>query len=123
MTTSGVRNYSTCRNAVVTNTKRNQISAEHDMGYHSSISLFNSKPSPTPHPFHDHISIQKALRLFPSTQTHNNLVWILFQRNRLPPSSECLLKMQTVNSSETLLSTLHVILTQTTLCLSTTVKT
>jgi len=36
-------------------------------------------------------------------------------RNRLSPSSECLLKMQTVNSSETLLPRAHVSLTYTTL--------
>ena len=42
---------------------------------------------------------------------------------RKHPSSQCLLKMQTVNSSETLLPRPHVILTYTTLCLFNTVKT
>jgi len=79
------------------------------------------KPNPVPLQFNDLISIQKALRLFLSTQTQNNLEWILFWGNRLSPSSECLLKMQTVNSSETLLPRPHVILTYT-LCLFTTVK-
>ena len=72
--------------------------------------------------FNDLISIQKALRFLPSTQTQNKLEWTLFWRNRLPPSSECLLMMQTVYSSETLLARPHVILTYTTLCLFTTVK-
>ena len=73
------------------------------------------KPNPVPHQFNDPISIQEALRLFPSTETQNNLEWILFCKNRLPPSSVCFLKMQTVNSSETLLPRPHVILTYTTL--------
>jgi len=72
--------------------------------------------------FNDLISIQKALRMLPSTQTQNNLELTLFWRNRLPPSSECFLKMQTVYSSETLLARPHVILTYTTLCLFTNVK-
>jgi hypothetical protein len=42
--------------------------------------------------------------------TQNNLEWILFWKNGLPPSSECQLKMQTVSSSEILLSRLYVIL-------------
>jgi len=80
------------------------------------------KPNPVPLQFNDLISIQKAPRLIPSTQTQNNLEWILFCGNRLSPSSECLLKMQTVNSSETLRPRPHVILTYTTLCLFNTVK-
>jgi hypothetical protein len=55
-------------------------------------------------------------------QTQNNLEWILSWRNRQPLSSECLLKMQTVIYSETLLPRPHVILTYTTLCLFTIVK-
>jgi len=48
------------------------------------------KPNPVSLQCHDIISIQKALRLFPSTQTQNNLEWILFWRNtisifRMPP--------------------------------------
>jgi len=73
--------------------------------------------------FNDLISIQKALRMLPSTQTQNKLEWTLFWRNRLPPSSECLLKMHTVYSSETLLARPHVILIYTTLSLLITVKT
>ena len=65
----------------------------------------------------------KALRMLPSIQTQNNLEWTLFWRNRLPPSSECLLKMQTAYSSETLLARPHVILIYTTLSLLITVKT
>ena len=84
---------------------------------------YHLKPNPVSLQFNDLISIQKALRLFPSTQTQNNLEYILFWENRLPPFSECLLKMQTVNSSETLLPRPHVIQTYTTLCLFTTVKT
>jgi len=80
------------------------------------------KTKPVSLQFNDLFSIQKALRMFPSTQTQNNLEWTLFWRNRLPPSSECLLKMQTVYSSETLLARPHVILTYTTLCSFTTVK-
>ena len=80
------------------------------------------KTSPVSLQFNELISIQKALRMLPSIQTQNNLEWTLFWRNRLPPSSECLLKMQTVYSSETLLARPHVILTYTTLCLFTTVK-
>ena len=83
--------------------------------------LFKTKPCPLQ--FNDLISIQKALALLPSTQTQNNLEWILFWGNRLSWTSGCLLKMQTVNSSETLLPRPHVILTYTTLCLFTTVKT
>jgi len=45
------------------------------------------------------------------TQTHYKLVWIIFPRNILLPSSEILLKTQTVNSSETLLPRLHVVQT------------
>ena len=78
------------------------------------------KPNPAPLQFNDLISIQKALRLFPSTQTQNKLEWVLFWGNRI--SSSCLLKMQTVNSFETLLTRPHVILTYTTICLFTTVK-
>jgi len=84
---------------------------------------YSLKPNPVPLQFNDLISIQKAPRLFPSTQTQNNLEWILFWGNRLSPSSECLLKMQTVNSSETLLTRPHVILTYTTISLFTTVET
>ena len=43
-------------------------------------------------------------------------------KNRLPPSSEYLLRTQTVIYSETLLPRSHVILTYTTICLFTTVK-
>ena len=81
------------------------------------------KPNPVPLQFNDVISIQKTLRLFPSTQIQNNMEWILFWRDRISPSSECLLKMQTVNSSETLLPRPHVILTNTTLCIFTMLKT
>jgi len=80
------------------------------------------KPNPVPLQFHDLISNQKALGLFPSTQPQNNLQWILFSRNRLPPSSEHLLKMQTVIYSETLLPRPQVLPTYTTSCLFTTVK-
>ena len=80
------------------------------------------KPNPVPLQFHDLISNQKALGLFPSTQTQNNLEWIMFWRNRLPLSSECLLKMQTVIYSETLLPRPQVLPTYTTSCLFTTVK-
>ena len=83
--------------------------------------LFKTKPVPLQ--FNDLISIQKALALFPSTYKQNNLEWILFWGNRLSSSSECLLKMQTVNSSETQLPRPHVILTYTTLCLFTNLKT
>jgi hypothetical protein len=62
------------------------------------------KPNPVPLQFHDLILNQKALGLFPSTQTQNNLQWIPFWRNRLPPSSEFLLKMQTIIYFETLLT-------------------
>jgi hypothetical protein len=60
-------------------------------------------------PFHGLILIQKALKLCPSTQTPNNLVWILFWRNILSPSSDSLLKMQAVYSSETLLYSDHML--------------
>jgi len=79
------------------------------------------KTNPVSLQFNDLIYIQKALGLFPSTDTQNNLEWILFWGNRLSP--ECLLKMHTVNSSETLPPGPHVILTYTTLCLFTTLKT
>jgi hypothetical protein len=73
------------------------------------------KPNHVPLQFHDLISIQKTVGLFPFTQTQNNLEWKLFWRNRLPPSSVWFLKMQTVIHSETLLPRPHVILTYTTL--------
>jgi len=75
-----------------------------------------------PPPFHDIISIQKAMKMYPSPQTPNHLVWILFPINRLPPSPNSLLKTQAVHSPETLLPRPHVILTQTT-CFYTTMKT
>ena len=81
------------------------------------------KTKPVSLQFNDLISVHKALGLFPSIQTQNNLELIQFWGNRLSQSSECLLKMQTVNSSETLLPRSHVILTNTTLCLFITVKT
>jgi hypothetical protein len=75
-------------------------SAECDIGYHSSKITV---PYPTLYPLYLIIrfSIQEALALCLCTQTHNNLVWILFWRNILPPSSESLLEMQKVNSSAT----------------------
>ena len=118
MATNCVRQRTVCRTEVVIKTTRNHISAEHDI-------LLSQKyyftPNPVPILFHGLISIQKALGLFPCTQTQNNLEWILFWRNRLPPSSEHLLKTQTVIYSQTLLPRSHVILIYT-LCLFTTVK-
>jgi len=93
------------------------------MWYEISFSQnYYLKPNPVPLQFYDLISIQKAFGLFPSTLTQNNLQWILFWRNRLPPSSEHLLKMQTVIYSETLLPRPQVLPTYTTLCLFTTIK-
>ena len=83
--------------------------------YESFSQNYYLKPNPVPLQFHDLISNQKALGLFPSTHIQNNLEWIVFWRNRLPPSSECLLKMKTVIYSEALLPRSHVILTYTTL--------
>ena len=80
------------------------------------------KPNPIPLQFHDLISNQKALGLFPSTQTQNNLHWILFWRKRLPLFSDHLLKMETGISSETLLPRPQVLPTYTTSYLFTTVK-
>jgi hypothetical protein len=106
-------------NGIVINTQRNHISVERDIGYHSpKITIYYQTIPP---PFHILASFQKASELFPSTQTQNNAILIMFWRNRLPSPSEHLLKMQTVNSSETLLSRLYVILTYT-LCLFTNVK-
>jgi hypothetical protein len=78
-----------------------------------------------PHPpsIHDIISIQKQLKLCPSTQTPHHLVWTLFWINMLPLSSDSLLKTQAVYFSDTLLPRPHVILTQTILFFFTTVKT
>jgi hypothetical protein len=90
-----------CTTEVVNNMNRNPISVERDMKYHSQN--YYLKPNPVPLHIHDLISTQKAFGLFPSTQTQNNLEWTLFRRNRLPPSSECLLKTQTIIYSETLL--------------------
>jgi hypothetical protein len=119
MATNGVRQYTICRTEVVINTKRNRISVERDISFSQNYYL---KPNHVPLQFHDLISNQKAMVLFPSTQSQNNLEWIPFWRNRLPPSSEYLLKIQTVIYSETLLPRPHVILTYTTLCLFATVK-
>jgi hypothetical protein len=78
------------------------------------ISYFQNYYSlPNPIPLHDIISIRKALKLCTSTQTPNHLVWILFWTNILPPSSDSLLKTQTMYSYETLLPRPHVILTKT----------
>ena len=78
---------------------------------------------PNPISLHGIISVQKALKLCTSTHTPNHLVWILFPINKLPPSSDSLLKTQAVYSSETLLPRPHVILTYTILCFFTTMKT
>ena len=65
-----------CRTEVVINPKGNRISVERDMKYHSpKITIQN--PNPVPLQFNDPISIQKALALFPSTQTQNT---VLFDR-------------------------------------------
>jgi hypothetical protein len=92
------------RMKVVINTKRYYISAECDTKCHSPKNYY-FKPNPVPIQFHELISNQKALGLFPSTKTQNNLELILFWRNRLPPSSEHILRMQTVIYAETLLHT------------------
>jgi len=63
------------------------------------------------------------LKLCPSTQTPNHLVWILFRINILPLSSDILLKMQAVYSSEKLLPRPHVILILTISFFFTSVKT
>ena len=118
MATNCVRQCTLCRTEVVINTTGNHISAEHDILLSQN---YYFTPKPVPLQFHDLISIQKALGLFPCTQKQNKLEWILFWRKRLPPSSEHLLKTQRAIYSETLLPRSHVILTYT-LCLFTTVK-
>ena len=100
MATNCFRQRTVCRTEVVINTTRNHISAEHDILLSQN---YYFTPNPVPIQFHDLISIQKALGLFPCTQTQNILEWILFWRNRLPPSTEHLLKTQTVIYCETLL--------------------
>jgi hypothetical protein len=91
------------RTRVVLKTKRNYFwrmwyRISYSQNYYSIPNLFPH------HPFNDFIFNPKSNGIVSSTQTQNNLVWILFWRNRLPPFSECLLNVQTVNSSETLLS-------------------
>jgi len=66
---------------------------------------------PIPLPFHDIISIRKAIKFSTSTYTPNHPIWILFWIIALLPSSDSLLKTQAVYSSETLLPKPHVILT------------
>jgi hypothetical protein len=120
MATNAVRQCTICRTEVVINSKRNYFCGTwYEISFSQNYYL---KPNPVPLQFNDHISNQKALGLFPSTQTQNNLEWIMFWRNRLSPSSEHLLRMQTVIYSETLLPRSEVILNYTTLCLFTTVK-
>ena len=64
MVTSGVRICSICRTEVVTNTKRNLIPVERDMGsFCQNYYLITNPVNPS---FHDHISIQNAWGLFPS---------------------------------------------------------
>jgi len=58
---------------------------------------------------HSLISIQKAMKLCPYTETPNHLVWILLWRSKLPTSSDSFLKIQAVYSSETLLYSDHML--------------
>jgi len=72
MVTNGVRQCTVCRIEFVINTNGNHISVEHDIKYHSpKITIL--KPNPVPLQFHELISNQKALGLFPSTQTRNTV--------------------------------------------------
>ena len=72
MVTNGVRQCTVCGIEFVINTNGNHISVEHDIKYHSpKITIL--KPHPVPLQFHELISNQKALGLFPSTQTRNTV--------------------------------------------------
>jgi len=47
MATNGVRQRTICRTDVVNNTKKNHISVERDMKYHSPKITIKTKPYPT----------------------------------------------------------------------------
>jgi len=66
MATNCVRQRTVCRTEVVINTTRNHISAEHDILLSQN---YYFTPNPVPIQYHDLISIQKALELFPCTDT------------------------------------------------------
>jgi len=68
MVTKGVRQCAICRTEFVINIKRNCISVQN----------YYLKANPVPLQFHYPISNQKAMGSYPSTQTQNNLQWILF---------------------------------------------
>jgi hypothetical protein len=91
MVTKFVRKCCICTTSVVSKTR--VISILQNVIYHSSKITV---PYPTLSPLYLMISfsIQETVALFLCTQTHNNLVWILFWRNMLPPSSESLLETQ-----------------------------
>jgi hypothetical protein len=77
MATHVVRKGSIYKNGGVLRTKTNLYF--HRMWY--VISYFQNYyfiSNPIPPPFHDIISMQKALKLCSSTHTPNHLVWILF---------------------------------------------
>ena len=77
MATYGVTKCSICRTEAVLNTNRNHISVECNMGL-SNPKTYYLITNPIPPPYHDLISIQKAIGLFSSTQSKNNMEWTLF---------------------------------------------
>jgi len=91
----------------VLSTKRNFISVECGVGCY--IPQHTNPCQILSHPLHfmTSFAIQNALKLCPTALTPNNLVWMLVSRNLLPPSSDSLLKTQTVYSYETQLSRPH----------------
>ena len=101
MANNFVRKCSIYRSRGLLQPKRNLISVECGMEYHTPKTTILYQ-TPSPRPFHYLISIHKATKLCLSTQTPNHLVWVLFLRNILPLSSDSLLKMQAAYSSKTL---------------------
>jgi len=75
MATSGVGNCCTSRTEIVINSKEIKFLYMLIWDIILPKLLFNTKSCPPP--FHDLISIQNALGLFPYEQTQNNLEWIL----------------------------------------------
>jgi hypothetical protein len=98
--TNGIRQGNICRNEIVNNPKRNHTSAERDMKYHSQN--YYLQPNPV------------SLQLMTSFESKRHCDCFLPHRHKITWNGscteetdylhlECLLKMQTVNSSETLL--------------------
>jgi hypothetical protein len=81
----------------------------HTAGYNTSKTRAYRKPT-TFHSLH-HFN-PKLLKLCPSTQLQNHLIYIIFSIKKVPVSSDSLQKTQSVQFSDTLLLRPHVILTQ-----------